>query len=187
MIKAVQMNFWEYIFEAGNYFFRVQQSDWQVFNDDLRYEETDTDGLNGFILKLGTQSDEYTKEVQSRLSVFLTVAIQILASFFRKTSQDFQNTFNGVKESHKRIPQKNYSQNLSAQAMINHRVRNRLLEKLNEDAELWTPSSYNSKTSGRKNQTRKHRNVFKDKYHYYKVGAQSSVHHKEVYRGSLFQ
>ena len=134
MVNMIRMSIWEYIFEAGNYFFRVDQSDWSVFNDDLSYEETEDDGLNGLMLRFEKQSGEYSKEVQGHFSRFIIMLAQWIGKLFQKAERA---------EEEQRAPRTITAyEPKDAQSHINHIVRNRLLQKLNEDSDLWMESAY---------------------------------------------
>jgi hypothetical protein len=135
MVNMLRMSIWEYIFEAGNYFFRVDQSDWKEFYDDLSYEETEDDGLNGIMLRFEKQSGAYSKEVQGHFSRFILLLSQWVGSLFQKTNKKEE-----VVEAAPHSTSCNRTQDI--QGHINQIVRKRLLQKLNEDSEYWLESAY---------------------------------------------
>ncbi len=125
MSNVASINIWNYIFEMGNWFFDVKQQDIISYTNDLTYEQTDHKGLNGLMLNIEERSNEYRGEVSSFFGSLLNL-ISIL--FLRK------------KVKHKSIMREDKlkrSNITNAQAIIDYKVRKRLLTIINEDVDLW--------------------------------------------------
>ena len=150
MTNAATLNFSDYILEIGNQFFNLDENEWNTVQDDLSYETTDRDGLNGYVLKLEETADGYTNKFTKHIVLF----IHWVKMFIIKDKEVNNNEF--IPSKRRNIPTNN------AQAIIQNRVRSRLLDVINEDAELWRSQANQSMRKVKKN-THLRKNQFKYK------------------------
>ena len=126
MDGAATISLRELVFEFGNRFFNIEDSEWMNYQDDLHYEETEMEGINGYVLKIEEKADGYGNS----LFVFLiNIYWGLKRLLFKKPSNlqfDSRNTNNSKR---------------SVQSRINNKVQNRLLSIMNEDIDVWKKQS----------------------------------------------
>jgi hypothetical protein len=147
MIQTNTLNFTEFIYKLGNDFFNLKEEDFTpLILDDLNYEVTEKDGLNGYVLKIEETADVYSNVLMK----YVFVAFNWIQSFFYKkeTSQEpSKNTSYSKKVKYK-----------NTQAAIHNKVRSRLLDLINEDVEYW---NINQKQTKQRKPSVVYKNCFK--------------------------
>jgi hypothetical protein len=122
MDGAATISLRELVLEFGNRFFNIEDSEWMNYQDDLHYETTETDGINGYVLKMEEKADGYGNS----LFVFLINIYWGLKSLLFKEHSNLQFDSSKTNNSKK-----------SVQSRINNKVQDRLLSVINEDIEKW--------------------------------------------------
>jgi len=122
MDGAATISLRELVLEFGNRFFNIEDSEWMNYQDDLHYEETETEGINGYVLKMEEKADGYG----NNLFIFLINIYWGLRRLFLKEPTNLQ--FDSSKSNNSKR---------SVQSRINNKVQNRLLSIMNEDIEKW--------------------------------------------------
>lgn len=125
MGKTSTISISDYVFEIGNQFFDLNENDWNV-QDDLNYESTEREGLNGYVLK-----------VEEKAIFFNSRAFQVIIIFFHQIKLLIKpekvrqiNTQSKTNESIHIVVS-------NTQTVIRDSVRSRLLATINEDLEQW--------------------------------------------------
>ena len=147
MTQAATLNLNEFIYRLGNDFFNLREEDFTpLILDDLNYEITEKDGLNGYVLKFEETADAYS----NKLMKYLMGVLHWFQSFFYKNETLDEPSLNSY--SSKRVSQHN------THTAIHNKVRSRLLDVINEDIEHWNIRQNNTYQEKR---TVIHKNCFK--------------------------
>ncbi len=127
MDGAATISLRELVLEFGNRFFDIEDSEWMNYQDDLHYEETETEGINGYVLKMEEKADGYG----NRLFVFLiNIFWGLKRLFFKERNPIVANNSSRTVVNRRNV-----------QSQINYKVQNRLLSVINEDIEKWNIES----------------------------------------------
>lgn len=157
MINAITISMSDYIFEIGNRFFNIEESDWNEAQDDLDYEDTMTEGINGYVLNLEDKASGIGSIIWNYL---LFVGKFLLLPFFKKKEPKTKRQQNSSDTTNKRM--------YNAHDIIQKRVRSRILTVINEDAHLWNENIPTNKSKAKTEKIIK--NPFKNTKNAQRVG-----------------
>ncbi|RLD66629.1 MAG: hypothetical protein DRI84_04375 [Bacteroidetes bacterium] len=140
MNTVATISLYDYILEIGNHFFKINDEDYTNSHDDLTYESTQTDGINGYALRIEEKADGF-------LSYIILVFDWINSLFRREKKIETPLNFHSSK----------YEERVNTQIMIHNKVRSRLLDIINEDVDKWHTHSHKPESQSRNS----HKNQFK--------------------------
>jgi len=150
MNRTATLSFNDFIISIGNQFFNIEDDNWMNYQDDLHYESTDRNGINGYVLKIEERAEDYSGIFRK----FLNLLFPIIRSLFLKR--------NDVLESKQRVAYSNKQKKLSAEDVIQNHVRRKLLEVINEDVDEWRKQSLRKQKMKRITTCRIPKNYFKE-------------------------
>jgi len=127
---SVELSMSDRFVEFGNWFFKVQNVEWET-NYDLSYENSNTETINKVFIE--------SEEKANRFVEYLGVIVNIILGLFKakpvdNSSSNTVNQKSTIDNSNrsKRIKLFTYDKKPNSSFVINKHVRNRLLMKLNE-------------------------------------------------------
>ena len=149
MNRTATLSFNDFIISIGNQFFNIEDDNYMNYQDDLYYESTDRNGINGYVLKIEEKAEDYGGIFRRFLNLFFP----IIKSFFSKRSD--------VLENNQRAEYSVKQNKLSAEAVIQNHVRRKLLEVINEDVDEWLKQSLRKQNRQKLPKDRIPKNYFK--------------------------